>query len=158
MAEDFEAAITALWGRLKLGTPAFGPNKTALLAVDGINLQLNESADGRHIVISGMAGRLAPNPHRSEAQVRALLKANLGLLKSNRAGLSVDSSDAASPVRVTSTYAYALKRPELLDRLIEDVLYRVELHAGELTIETTRQAAGSKPTPQVSHETLIIRP
>ena len=70
------------------------------LTVDGLDVWLAESADGRNIIVTGVAGRLSPDLYRREQQVRALLKANLGMLQSSKAGLRLESADetATAPI------------------------------------------------------------
>jgi hypothetical protein len=157
MAQDFQSVMSQLWGRLKLGAPAFGPSHSLTLSIDGLDVRLDESADGRHVIVSGVAGKLAPDAFRREQQVRNLLKTNLGMLQSSKAGLSLESSDERATVRIEAAYPYAANQIELLTRLIEDVLYRLELHTAELTAERERRQAGA-PVMSATEETFIFRP
>jgi hypothetical protein len=158
MAQDFHTLVTALWAKLKLGTPAFGPTPAISLAIDGVEVTLSESADGRHLVVSGLAGRLSRDRHYREQQVRKLLKANLGMLQSSRAGLSLEAGADAAAVRVIAVYPYAADHLDGLMRCIEDVLYRIEFHSGDL-VEAGRTPTLTNPTNAPSpQDAFIIRP
>jgi len=74
MAQDFKSVMSELWAKLKLGAPEFGPTYALTLSIDGFDIGLNESADGRNVVVTGVIGRLAPDAYRREEQVRKLLK------------------------------------------------------------------------------------
>src|SRR5262245_52817044 len=99
MAEEFRRVITDLWAKLNLARPVFGETETVTLTIDRFELTLRESDDGRHLLIAGTAGRLAADPRLRGEQVRRLLKANLGMLQRNPAGLWVDDSPDAAFVR-----------------------------------------------------------
>ncbi len=66
MAQDFKSVTTELWAKLKLGPPAFGPTHTLTLSIDGFDVVLSESADGRNVIVSGLAGRLAADAFRRD--------------------------------------------------------------------------------------------
>lgn len=161
MADDFRSVVTQLWTSLGMRAPSFGADASIILNIDGIDLTLRESPDGRHLLISGTAGRLSADPMRASEQVRQLLKTSLGLLQSNPACLSLASTDAAAPVQIEAAYAFRTGRIASLKALIEDVLHRIELQAPDL-------ASGSSATagPQTSHraftavsqEDFIFRP
>src|SRR5262245_46398856 len=106
MAQDFQSVVSELWAKLKLGAPAFGDTHSITLTVDGLDVWLNESADGRSIVVTGIAGRLSPDVYRREQQVRTLLKTNLGMVQSSKAGLRLESADETATVRVEAAYPY----------------------------------------------------
>lgn len=158
MAQDFRSVMSELWRKLKLGAPEFGSSHSLPLAVDNLEIDLRESADGRHVIVSGVVGRLAPDAHRREQQVRRLLQANLGFLQSNRAGLALEGSEETATVQVEAAYPYAANRIELLVGLIEDVLYRLEFHAADLAIEPTQGAAVRPAVMSSTQETFIFRP
>jgi hypothetical protein len=161
MADTFRTLITELWAKLKLGSPRFDASSTVTLAVDGVDLTLGEAPDGRHLVVSGVAGRLAADPNTRADQVRRLLKANLGFLQSNRAGLFVESTDDTATVRIQAVYPYAAGRIEQLIGLIEDVLHRLEIHSGDLANQPSaaaKQQASHRAFTPVSHEEFIFRP
>jgi hypothetical protein len=161
MADDFRSVISALWAKLELGEPTFGPSAAVTLVVDGLDVTLSESPDGRHVIVSGIAGQLSPDPRARGEQVRQLLRANLGFLQGNRAGVSLDSTDDAAPVRVQAVSPCAVGRLEELTGLIEDVLYRLEIHSGDLVRGRTASARppiGHPAFTSLSHEDFIFRP
>jgi hypothetical protein len=161
MADDFRAIVSQLWAALGLRTPSFGSDASVVLNIDGIDVLLKESADGRHVIVSGSPGRLSQDPQRRGEQVRQLLTANLGFLQSNQSCVSLGSSEDAAPVRVEAVYAYREGRPDLLKPLIEEVLHRVEIHAPDLAAD---RAAPARAQPSqraftaVSQDDFIIRP
>jgi hypothetical protein len=158
MAQDFRSVMSELWTKLKLGAPDFGPTHALTLSIDGFDIGLNESADGRNVVVSGVIGRLAADAYRREEQVRKLLKSNLGMLQSSGAGLSLETTDETATVRVQAIYPYAANRLDLLTRGIEEVLFRLEMHAGDLTVARGRGPARESAVAPASLETFIIRP
>jgi Tir chaperone protein (CesT) family len=162
MADDFRSIMTQLWASLGLRAPSFGPEASIVLNIDGIDVTLSESADGRHVVVASTVGRLSADPQRRSEQVRQLLKANLGFLQSNAACLSLASTEAAAPVRVEAIYPYRAARLGQLTGLIEDVLHRVEVHAMDLAagpVAATARPQTSHPAfTAVSQEDFIFRP
>ena len=159
MAQDFKSVMSELWAKLKLGAPDFGPTNALTLSIDGFDIGLNESADGRNVVVTGAIGRLASDAYRREEQVRKLLKSNLGMLQSSGACLSLETTDDTSTVRVQAIYPYAANRLDLLTRGIEEVLFRLEMHAGDLAVARGRGPATREPAvAAASLETFIIRP
>jgi Tir chaperone protein (CesT) family len=161
MVDTFKTLISELWAKLKLGSPRFDASSTVMLTVDGLHLTLDEAPDGRHLIVSGAAGRLAADPTTRSDQVRRLLKANLGFLQSNRAGLFLESTDDTATVRIQAVYPYAAGRIDQLTALIEDVLHRLEIHSGDLANQSaaaTKQQVGHRAFTPVSHEEFIFRP
>jgi hypothetical protein len=162
MADDFRTLMTQLWASLGLRAPAFAAEASIVLNIDGIDVTLSESADGRHVVVAATVGRLSADPQRRSEQVRQLLKANLGFLQSNAACLSLASTDAAAPVRVEAIYSYRAARLDQLTGLIEDLLHRVEVHAMDLAeapVAATARPQTSHPAfTAVSQEDFIFRP
>ena len=158
MAQDFRTLITELWAKLKLGAPRFGDTETIALSIDGLEVILSESADGRHLLVSGLAGRPARDQHAAEEEVRRLLRTSLGLVQGNRAGLRLDTSGEMPAFRVEGAYPYAANRLDDLTKLIEDVLFRLELHAGELAVSRPGRQTGRPAFTQLSQDNIILNP
>lgn len=161
MADDFRSVVTQLWASLGLRAPSFGQDASIVLDIDGISVALNESADGRHLVVSGTPGRLSADSLQRDEQVRLLLRANLGFLQGNAACVSLASADAAAPVRVEAVYAYRTAQIKQLRNLIEDVLHRIEIHAADLaaaSAATAQHQAGHPAFTSVSQDDFIFRP
>jgi hypothetical protein len=108
--------------------------------------------------VTGVAGRLSPDLYRREQQVRSLLKTNLGMLQSSKAGVSLESSDETAVVRVEAAYPYAANRIDQLTRLIEEVLFRLEFHAAELATDRSQRPANGPTLVSPAQETFIFRP
>lgn len=159
MADEFHAVITELWTKLKLGVPVFGQGQAVTMTVDGVDVSLAESADGNHVVVSGIAGRLPAQAYQREEQVRRLLRTNLGLLQSNCSGLLLEGSEDTAAVRVQAVYAYTQRRIDTLIQCIEDVLDRLEMHAGDLGGAAAHaSSAAVRAVDPAPLDTLIFRP
>jgi len=158
MADDFNSVISALWARLRLGAPTLDDSRSVTMSVDNFDVMLSESPDGQGLVLWAIAGRLAPDFHRRDEQVRTLLKTNLGMLQSNGAGLRLESSGETATVRVEAAYPYAAKNLDRLVSLIEDVLYRAEFHAPDLAATAAPRPALRAVQNDLSPETFIFRP
>ena len=155
---SFEAVIARLWLSLGLGAAGVRPGEPVRLLVDGLGLALSESPDGRHVVVSGAAGRLSADPWRQSEQVRRLMRDNLGLLLTNRAGLRlVDDGGGAPLVEALAVGPCRTDRIDLLTRLVEDVLQRLEWHGPALSGEPAR-GEGRRPAPSLREDSLIFRP
>lgn len=141
----FETAVTALWARLGMPAPSLGAEDAVTLMVDGTAIALAESRDGEGILVSASPGRLAADPFRQGEQVSRLLRANLGFLVGNRAGVCLIGDEPEAVVRVEADWRYeggtAESSVESLSRRVEDVLQLVEFHQPELAVRPTARSA-----------------
>jgi hypothetical protein len=141
MADDFRKVISDLFTKLNLGKPSFGDREAIVLTIDRREITLRESDDGRHLVVSGKAGRLSSDPRLRGEQIRRLLKVNLGMLQTSQSGVALVSTEEEAFVEVQAVYPYAMGRIDQLMSQIETVLDRLERHASELS----GSAAPSRP-------------
>jgi hypothetical protein len=154
----FDETIRKLWARLNLAQPAFAADDSIILQVDGLAIVFRESADGRHVVVEGTAGVLAGDPHGAAEQVQRLLKANLGFMLDNEAGLYLHQVPGGTEVRAQALHAYVPGDLEALTKRVEDVIQLLEYHGAELTGAAGRPRPAARPRDDLSYETFIIRP
>jgi hypothetical protein len=161
MSEDFQRLVTKLWASLGLPAPVFRAKNRIVLSIDRIDVELAESPDGGHIILTARAGRLsAGDPMRRAEQVQNILYSNLGSLTSHRVCVSVDPKGADDPtVLVQGISAYETAGAAELTGVVQDVVAVAEVHAAELTGERAR-AAGRTPASnqQAVGDTVIFRP
>ena len=138
MEEEFRHVVANLWTSLGLSWPKFGPEGVTTLTVDGLDITLALSEDGRYIAISSRAGELSANPALMDEQVAHLLRSNLRILASNRACCHLD--DKSSPTPVVMVQALAPCRSAFVDRLVEMIGDVADL-AGECARELGGHAA-----------------
>ena len=138
MEEEFRHVVANLWTSLGLSWPKFGPEGVTTLTVDGRDITLALTEDGRHIAISSNAGELSVNPGLMDQQVALLLRSNLRTLASNRACCHLD--DNSSPTPVVMVQALAPCSSAFVDRLIETISDVAHL-AGECARELGGHAA-----------------
>ncbi len=100
----FETTVTALWARLGMPAPSFGTGDAVTLMVDGSAIALAESRDGEAFSSSASPGRLAADPFRQGEQVSRLLRANLGFLVGNRAGVCLLGDGPEAVVQVEADW------------------------------------------------------
>jgi hypothetical protein len=100
MADDFHHVIANLWTALGLSSPKFRPEGITTLTVDGLDIKLALTGDGRHIAVSSKAGQLSANPSLMDEQITRLLTSNLRTLPHHRAGSWLDDQDSPTPVVV----------------------------------------------------------
>lgn len=154
----FETTVTALWARLGMPAPSFGTEDAVTLMVDGSAIALAESRDGEGILVSASPGRLAADPFRQGEQVSRLLRANLGFLVGNRAGVCLLGDGPEAVVRVEADWRYEGGTAESLSRRVEDVLQLVEFHQPELAVRpTARSATALSGAADDVHGEFIIR-
>jgi hypothetical protein len=134
MADAFPAVVAALWASLGLAMP----RGEAVLRVDGRAITLAPSLDERRVVVRGVAGRLDADEERRGEQLRRLLRENLGLLLSNRAGLRIGAEGDALAVTVEAAGPMRVDAVEDLRALIEDVIFLLELHGPTLRASGAR--------------------
>lgn len=132
MSTEFNAVIEALWSSLGLSKPEFTSAGSAFLAVDGLDIELSEADDGRHIVVSVTAGQLSRNPVTQAEQVRSLLASALGNLAVNRACVCLDQSINPPGVVVRAIAPCDSARLDQLATVVGDVSNLVEAHEREL--------------------------
>jgi hypothetical protein len=160
MSVEFKTVVTKLWASLGLPEPVFRQESSIILNVDGTNVELSESQDGRHVVATGTAGQLSADPSRRAHQVRRLLQMNLATMATRRACVGVEPKGADTPdVVVRGVAAYDGTRINRLTEVIEDVLFLTEAHQADLkehseTMAARRRAPGSQP----AEDTVIFRP
>jgi hypothetical protein len=127
MSTEFKAIVGKLWASLGLASPAFKADDEIFLNIDGVEIKLSESPDGRHVLVAGTAGRLSEDPTRRADQVRTLLYSNLAALTSNRSCVGLHPKDAAVPnVIVQGIYPYDINQVDRLMAVVQDVLSYLE--------------------------------
>jgi hypothetical protein len=155
----FETAVVALWARLGMPAPSFDAADAVTLTVDGTAIALAESRDSEGILVSASPGRLAADPFRQGEQVSRLLRANLGFLVGNRAGVCLIGDGPEAVVRVEADWRYeggtAASSAENLAKRVEDVLQLVEFHQPELTVRPTARPAPAGAADDVRGEFII---
>jgi hypothetical protein len=161
MSDDFQGLVAKLWASLGLPAPVFRTKNRIVLNIDRIAVELAESPDGGHMILTARAGRLsAEDPMRRAEQVQYILYSNLGSLTSHHACVSVDPKGAESPtVLVQGICSYETAGVAELTSVVQDVVALAEAHAAELTGERSR-ATGRTPASnqQGLGDTVIFRP
>lgn len=89
MAADFRSTVAELWAVLKLAPPKFAAEPEITLTISGMDLKLTNTPDERHLLLTGVAGQLAPELRTSSEQVRVLLQKSLAQLLVSSACLSI---------------------------------------------------------------------
>jgi Tir chaperone protein (CesT) family len=160
MSEIFRRSIGELWAALGLPPPQFDDGARVELVIDEISLILQDSDDGEHLVVSGVAGQLSRQRRREAEQIEALLRSNLGHLALARPCLRLRPGAAGShDVEVVARHPYRARSTAALKTLIEDVLARLELHAGLLLEDGPMIAETRARNLEMSQsDTMIFRP
>ncbi len=130
---------------------------TIILSIEGTLITLTESGDGRHLIVSSKAGRLARDPIVRAMQIRKILGANLGTVSTYRAAVGLDDTEEDGGVLVTGLFAYDGRSADRLVAVIEDVLALSQAHATELR-STTRSQAQRRDVEQETLHNIIFRP
>jgi hypothetical protein len=154
--DDFKATINRLWGALGLSIPPrFGEEPSISLTIDGVDLQIAEAPDGRHLIVRAPVDSFAEDPLTRERQIRDILKANLAHLFNCRAGACLEKDASGRSVLVVeAVYAYAARDINLLGGLIEHALRLREAHAARLGAP---QGRGFGPATAPEGDALIFR-
>lgn len=161
----FETHISALWARLGLAAPRFGPTNRMVLLVENLSLDLVESRDGEAIMISGSPGQLASDALARSQQIRTLLRAHLSFLLTSRCALHLLEDTPAGPtpfngaalneaslagamagalaIGIAADWRYAEGAIDTLVARIEDVVARIEFHQGDLAAHASSGGARS---------------
>ena len=160
MSNEFRTLVTALWASLGLRPPAFSERPHVVLSIDGFDLELSETPDGRHLLVTGRAGTLSAEPGRRIRQVQHLLEFNLAAVASHRACVSLAPPDHEAPaVLVQGLCGYETAGAADAIRIIQDVVAVLETHAPELTSGRDAPARQPRPSdPQTAGEAVIFRP
>jgi hypothetical protein len=160
MSVEFKTTVVKLWANLGLTSPAFRADDEIHLNIDGVDIKLTESPDGRHILASGTAGRLSEDPTRRADQVRTILYSNLAALTSNRACAGLNPKDETSAnVIVQASYPYDLLQVDRLMAVVQDVLSYVEALGTVLKDQHMPRAARVAATSEPDlGDALVFRP
>lgn len=160
MSEDFRKLVTDLWSSLGLKAPTFRSTNQMVLNIDGMDVGLSESPDGRHMLVTGNAGRLSADPTRRIGQVQRILELNLAAMTSHRACVSAEPKGADTPaILIQGICSYESNVGDLTG-IVQEVLSLVEAYAPDLRDE--RGPAGARARgpakPQPVDEAVIFRP
>lgn len=141
MRQDADAWIAELWARLRLGARSGEP--VDVLDVDGLSVRIAGSDSGRAVVVEADGGFLPQDPPQRAAAVRRLLALSLALMTGNVAGVSLaDAGADRTVVRVTGIWPLGAGGLDGLVAVIDDVVWRAEMHRRELA-----PSGGARPRP-----------
>jgi len=158
MSANFETTIRRLWSGLRLPAPTFRDKPEVTLSIDGTDLKLAETADGRGLAVSGRLGRLSADPGERDGQTRRLLQIGLGLMASNCSWVGPDPDDpAGAAILAEARFDYADGRGDRLIGVIENVIQAVEILSPELSARTRREPDHRGGTGGLE-EAMIFRP
>ncbi|MGJ0508140.1 MAG: hypothetical protein ACR652_13645 [Methylocystis sp.] len=104
------------------------------LTIDGVAIDLAESADGRSLVASATVGPLSSDRGRQESQMRKILEANLAHLYNCRAGARLDVSGDVPVLMVECAYDYGLGDMNVLAALIGETLHLRGTHGARIDV------------------------
>jgi hypothetical protein len=160
MSVEFKTMAEKLWASLALPPPVFRADDEIVLNIDGTNIKLAESPDGRHMLVSGTAGQLSADPSRRADQVRTILYTNLGALTSNRACAALDPKGvAAAEVIVQAVHPYDHAAVDQLMVAVQDVVAFVEGIANVLKDQHGRSMGRAHAAHESAHQdALVFRP
>ena len=131
MRQDASAWIDDLWRRLGLGSRS--GEAVDVIDVDGLSVRLSASDSGRAVVVEADGGFLPQDPPQRAGAVKRLLAVNLALLTGNLAGVWLaDAGAGRTVVRVTGAWPLGAGGLDGLIAVIDDVVYRAEMHRREL--------------------------
>lgn len=153
----FQKTIGALWEKLGLQPPRFTDPGRVQMRVESIALDLVDDGRGR-LIIEGSAGRLARDEARRQAQIRRVLKTNLGFLVQSEAAVYLKPvSDSQVVLAVRATHGYAAKIDRLI-RKIENVVQSIEYYSGEMKLVDVQGIGHSVATSTSTEPAVIFRP
>jgi hypothetical protein len=156
MTGTFTSTITHLWSILDLGAPKFQPTGEIILSVGGVDITLKDTPDERHLLLTGVAGRLADDQRAAAQQVRALLRKGLGYLTSSRSCISLREEGGVNLTVVVQAIYPLDDHIDTLVEIIHEVLLVLEFARAELTaISPSRYQA---PLQKTASETIIFMP
>jgi len=159
MSEDFRKLVTDLWSSLGLRAPVFRSRNQMVLNIDGMDIDLSESPDGRHMLVTGNAGRLSADPTRRAQQVQQILDLNLATMTRHRACVSAEPKGEDTPaILIQGICSYDTSNVGELTGIVQEVLGLVEGYSPQLRDErgTGARRPTSKPPPV--DEAVIFRP
>jgi hypothetical protein len=134
MAEPPDIWIARLWKRFGLETS--GAEEIAVLDVDGIVVRLRTSDSEQALLIEADAGMLPMDVVAAARVTNRLLKVNLAMMTSNLAGVSLkDGGNGRSAIVVQGIWSLGDKGLDGLVAVVDDVVYRTELHRRDLSDE-----------------------
>jgi len=158
MSDDFRKVIEKLWLALHLRTPSF--TGRTVLTVEGLDLELSAAADGQHMVVTGIAGRLSPHPGRCAVQVDRILHLSLQHLACNAACVGLDENDDGVPtVVVRGITPCDCREMDRLAQTISDVASLTETSRRELEEHSySPYAPNPRPVAQTTDTLIVFEP
>ena len=89
MPSDVRMAVEAIWQAMGLAAPPEEIGSRFEFQVDDTEITLEQTRDGRAVLVQAVLGTLSPNPQTAADQLRRLLRVALALSTQNRSALNL---------------------------------------------------------------------
>jgi hypothetical protein len=157
-SQDFRREIDALWSALGLPAPVYGSESQIILAIDGLEIALEEGDDGRHLLVIGQGGTLATGDVEASRQIERILETSLASLTANPTCVTLGGPGAEKRnVECIARHAYGRNATHRLISAIEGVMATTEFWRRELRPSAAPTRAAREE--QLAFDTaLIFRP